>query len=148
MVKIIQVPEEYEVDKTIMVPKVIQEEREIRIPRPVIEKKTVRVPKQRIITEEEEVRRCDKIFFLSLLLRFVLQHTITVPATEEITETVTVPRVHTTYQTAAPVYHQAAATTTYPAQQHSFFSGPTTSYAGAAYQTGYGTTYGGYQTRQ
>ena len=55
VVKIIQVPEEYEVDKTIMVPKVIQEEREIRIPRPVIEKKTVRVPKQRIVTEEEEV---------------------------------------------------------------------------------------------
>lgn len=52
----IQVPEEYEVDKTITVPKVIQEEREIRIPRPVIEKKTVRVPKQRIVTEEEEVR--------------------------------------------------------------------------------------------
>ena len=40
-----------------MVPKVISEDREIKIPVPVKETKTVRIPRQRIVTEEEEVRK-------------------------------------------------------------------------------------------
>ncbi len=54
--KIIQVNEEQEFDREIMVPKVINEDREIKIPVPVKETKTVRIPRQRIVTEEEEVR--------------------------------------------------------------------------------------------
>ncbi len=56
MKKTIQVEEEEEFEREIMVPKVIREDREVKVPVPVMETKTVRVPRQRIITEEEEVR--------------------------------------------------------------------------------------------
>ena len=56
MKRTIQVEEEEEFEREIMVPKVISEDREIKVPVPVMETKTVRVPRQRIITEEEEVR--------------------------------------------------------------------------------------------
>jgi hypothetical protein len=137
-VKIIQVPEEYEVEKTIMVPKVIQEEREIRIPRPVIEKKTVRVPKQRIVTEEEEVSIHVNTFLFLLEINtvwFSTQHTISVPATEEITQTVTVPR---------PVQTQVYSA---PAPTYSTYAAPTTSYAAPSYGASYAApTYGAYSS--
>jgi hypothetical protein len=115
----VQVPEEYEVDKTITVPKVIQEEREIRIPVPQMVKKTIRVPKQRVITEHDEVSPQPITFLIGYFLvlassaligfdsmpwflPFVFddQHTVTVHAMEEHQVPAPTTAQHTaTYQT-------------------------------------------------
>ena len=118
-----------QVDKEIQVPKTVMEEREIRIPEPVMETRTVKVPRQRIVVEEEEVNL--SCFFFGIHQKNsplnLSQHTVEVQATEEVVQTVQVPRtVTTTLQAITPTVTQPY-TSTFASAAY-----PTT-----AYSTGY-----------